>query len=64
MRGVAAGLSHMHQSGVVHVDMKPENVFLKRDGEGTLSPKIGDFGLSLGGLGNASYGIAYALTTG
>ena len=55
------GLSHMHQSGVVHVDMKPDNVFLKRDGEETLTPKIGDFGLSLGGLGKASYYRMFSL---
>ena len=39
------GLAAVHAAGVVHRDMKPENIFLVRDG-GTVFPKLLDFGVS------------------
>jgi serine/threonine protein kinase len=39
---VAAGLAHMHRRGVLHADMKPNNVMLSRSGE----VKIIDYGLA------------------
>jgi len=44
---VARGVAHAHASGVVHRDLKPGNVFLRRDG----GVKVLDFGLArmLGG---------------
>lgn len=41
MRGVAAGVAHLHDSGLVHRDLKPGNIF---DDVGII--KIGDYGLS------------------
>lgn len=41
MRGIAAGVAHLHDNGIVHRDLKPGNIFL--DGE---TVKIGDYGLS------------------
>ncbi|PWN25415.1 kinase-like protein, partial [Jaminaea rosea] len=38
---LSAGLAHIHESGVLHLDLKPANVFITA--VGTL--KIGDFGL-------------------
>ena len=41
-RDVALGLAHCHAHGVLHLDVKPENVFVSRDG----ACKIGDFGVA------------------
>ena len=40
------GLSAVHAAGVVHRDMKPENIFLVRDPDGGMYPKLLDFGVS------------------
>jgi len=45
MRGVLLGLHHAHERGVVHRDIKPDNVFLTRKGN-ELVVKILDFGIA------------------
>jgi serine/threonine protein kinase len=42
IRGIAQGLAYAHQKGVVHLDLKPANVFILEDG----TPKILDFGIA------------------
>ncbi len=52
LRGVLMGLRHAHERGVVHRDIKPDNVFLTyKDGE--LVVKILDFGIAKLFAGNA-----------
>ncbi|WP_442812906.1 serine/threonine-protein kinase [Streptomyces sp. NBC_01343] len=40
--GICEGLAHLHRSGWVHADLKPENVLIGGDG----SVKLSDFGLA------------------
>jgi parallel beta-helix repeat protein len=42
IRGIAEGLSYAHRMGVIHQDLKPQNILLTSD----LTPKIADWGLS------------------
>jgi serine/threonine protein kinase len=44
LRAALCGLEHVHRMGVVHADVKPENVFV--DGDGVA--KLGDFDVSKG----------------
>jgi serine/threonine protein kinase len=40
--GIAAGMACLHENGVIHRDLKPDNVMLDED----LYPKVSDYGLS------------------
>lgn len=42
IRGISSGLAYAHQKNVVHADLKPENVFVTKDGE----VKLIDFGIA------------------
>ncbi|MBK8260938.1 MAG: serine/threonine protein kinase [Nannocystis sp.] len=43
---VIAGLEHAHAKGVVHRDLKPQNVFVTRDADGNEVLKLVDFGIA------------------
>lgn len=43
---LAEGLGHAHAAGVVHRDVKPDNVLLAEDASGRLRAKLVDFGVA------------------
>ncbi|MFJ8647764.1 serine/threonine-protein kinase [Streptomyces sp. NPDC093546] len=49
--GICEGLAHLHRSGWVHADLKPENVLLGENG----SVKLSDFGLATELTGTHGY---------
>jgi serine/threonine protein kinase len=65
LRGVLAGLRHAHDRGVVHRDIKPDNVFLARKDD-ELVVKILDFGIAklVAGDGNDPAATRAGLTVG
>ncbi len=44
-RCTANGLAHMHQRGLCHLDVKPDNLLIRREASG-LQGYLSDFGLS------------------
>ena len=46
MEPVIAALSATHARGIVHRDVKPQNIFLARGEDGEVTPKLIDFGIA------------------
>jgi serine/threonine protein kinase len=58
---VLLGLAAVHDAGIVHRDMKPDNIILVRDPDGTF-PKLLDFGVARS-VGSAASGVMSAVQT-
>ena len=46
MLPVAAAVAAAHDEGIIHRDLKPHNIFLSQTRDGTIVPKVVDFGIS------------------
>lgn len=46
LRSIARALDAAHAAGIVHRDLKPENIFLVREEDGSVTPKLLDFGIA------------------
>src|SRR5207249_8028346 len=44
---VADAVAAAHSVGVLHKDIKPTNVLLSHDADGSLQPRLSDFGIGL-----------------
>jgi serine/threonine protein kinase len=46
-RGIASGLDALHVAGIIHCDLKPDNIMLTSGPDAQLVPVIVDFGLAM-----------------
>jgi serine/threonine protein kinase len=63
---VLEALAYLHAKCIVHRDIKPENILLQRQPDGTIVPKIADFGIALrlgqeGSIASSAAGTNYYL---
>jgi serine/threonine-protein kinase len=47
IRALLQGLDHAHAAGLVHRDLKPDNILVEATADGALFPRIVDFGIAV-----------------
>jgi TPR repeat protein/tRNA A-37 threonylcarbamoyl transferase component Bud32 len=63
MQDIARGCCVMHEKKVIHKDLKPSNILLRRNGSsGTIMAKISDFGISRAKRNESNISITYGLS--
>ncbi len=60
LRSLLDGLEHMHESGVIHRDIKPDNIFLRHDGV----PVLLDFGSARQAVGEKTMDLTTVVSAG
>ncbi len=60
LRSLLDGLEQMHASGVIHRDIKPDNIFLRRDG----TPVLLDFGSARQAIGEKTMDLTTVVSAG
>ncbi len=60
LRSLLEGLELMHESGVIHRDIKPDNIFLRRDG----TPVLLDFGSARQAIGEKTMDLTTLVSAG
>ena len=58
---IAQGLGAAHEQGILHRDVKPDNIFISRDGAGAIVPKLLDFGMAK--MAESNWGLTTARGT-
>ncbi|KAL0211393.1 hypothetical protein P9112_009691 [Eukaryota sp. TZLM1-RC] len=44
---ITLGIKHLHDSHILHLDIKPGNIFITKTENGTFELKLGDFGMAI-----------------
>jgi serine/threonine-protein kinase len=61
---ISDGVAFLHERGVTHRDLKPDNVLLARTADGTDRVKVLDYGIAKGAIGDDWPGTAAGLVVG
>jgi serine/threonine protein kinase len=64
VRQLLLGLEHAHAAGLVHRDLKPDNIIVEQRADGAEIPRIVDFGIAVLGTGHGGSGESRLTATG